>query len=141
MSNHTRLHNPNYVGPGVWFSIHSDAAWANTIEKKKVVIEQIKYKQAHFPCGDCKVHFGDYISTHPMEKTLNSDEESLFKWTVDFHNAVNYRLNKPQVSYEDARKIFYNDSVYCSAKCDETEPVTQNNKPRIVPKDLPGYIF
>ncbi len=139
MSNHTRLHNPNYVGPGSWFNIHTLAAWADTPERKKIVAEQIKYIQAHFPCGDCKVHFGNYIETHPLESTFDSNSDSLFQWTVNFHNAVNYRLNKPQVSFTEAKKIFYNDSIYCSAKCDD-EPI-QISKPKIVPKDLPGSIF
>jgi hypothetical protein len=140
MSNHSRLHNPSYVGPGTWFSIHSMAAYADTPEKKKCVIDQIKYIQAHFPCGDCKVHFGNYISSHPMEPTLQGGADALFLWTVNFHNAVNFRLNKPQVSYEEARKIFYSDSIYCTAKCDdEPQPPIKNIK--LVPRDMPGHMF
>lgn len=141
MTNHSKLHNPKYVGPGTWFTIHSLAAWAKTPEQKKVVIEQIKYMQSHFPCGDCKVHFGDYIVNHPMEITINGNEDALFLWTVDFHNAVNYRLGKDQVSFKEAKSIFYDDSVYCSAKCDEEAETPKPTGPKIVPVDYPGYIF
>lgn len=141
MTNHSKLHNPVYVGPGVWFSIHSIAAWAKTPEKKRHTIEFIKHLQEHFPCGECKGHFGNYIETHPMDYTIKGSEDSLFLWTVNFHNAVNYRLNKQQVTYEEAKSIYYTDSIYCTASCDDdkTEPV--NKKPNIVPAEYPGYIF
>lgn len=138
MSNHNRLHNQNYIGPGLWYGMHLDAAWATTPDKKVCVIGKIKNLQAKFPCGECKVHFGDYIQSHPLEPTINADEEALFRWTFNFHNAVNARLKKPQVSYDDAKKIFYEDSAYCSADCDETPKRTP---PRLIPKDMPGYVY
>ena len=141
MSNHSRLHNPNYTGPGIWFTIHSIAAQAKTPEEKKFVIKQIKYLQEHFPCGDCKIHFGEYINKHPLENAINGSEESLFIWTFNFHNAVNFRLKKPQVTYEEAKSIFYKESIYCDAKCDQSEEVKNNKPPKIVPRDMVGYMF
>ena len=138
MSNHNKLHNQNYIGPGIWYKLHLDAAWADTAEKKKCVIEQIKNLQAKFPCNDCKIHFGNYIEMHPLESTINSNSESLFLWTFNFHNTVNYRLKKKQISYDDAKKIFYDNSIFCSADCNEDKSRTP---PKLIPKDLPGYIF
>lgn len=139
MSNHSRLHNPNYSGPGIWFSMHTDAAAAKTSEDKKYVCKQIRNKQAKFPCKDCKEHFGFYLQNNPPESTINGSEDALFLWTVNFHNAVNFRLGKPQVSYEDAKSIFYDDNFICMSECDKGENI--KIKPRIVPKDLPGTIF
>ncbi len=138
MSNHQRLHNPNYVGPGIWFTLHSNASWADTIDRKRCVIDQIKHLQVNFPCNECKVHFGEYIRTHPLESTLNDNPESLFAWTVAFHNAVNLRLRKSQVSYEDAKKLYYENAAFCLQNCDEEKPKTP---PKIIPRDLPGYYF
>ena len=138
MANHNKLHNQNYIGPGVWYKLHIDAAWADTPEKKKCVIEQIKNLQDKFPCSDCKIHFGNYIATHPLESTINGNSESLFLWTFNFHNAVNYRLKKSQISYDDAKKIFYDNSIFCAADCNEEKSRTP---PKLIPKDLPGYIF
>ncbi len=138
MSNHTKLHKPTYVGPGIWYSMHTNAAWAKTIEQKKCVIDQIKNLQANFSCSECKEHFGEYIQKHPLEVTLNGNEESLFLWTFNFHNSVNYRLKKPQVSYEDAKKLFYENSSFCARNCDDEKVKTP---PKLIPKDLPGYIF
>ena len=138
MASHNRLHNPNYSGPGIWFNMHTNCAWATTPEQKRFAIDQIKNLQSKFPCGECKVHFGNYIQAHPMESTINGNEEALFLWSFNFHNAVNARLRKPQLSYEDAKKIYYDDASFCSAKCDEEKSKTP---PKLRPKDLPGYIF
>jgi hypothetical protein len=140
MVNHSKLHNPNYVGPGIWYKMHLDAAWADTDDKKRVVIEQIKYLQSNFPCGECKEHFENYIRTHPLELTLGKSPESLFLWTFNFHNAVNHRLKKPQVSYDDAKKIFYNNSEFCASDCTKEEKKSKT-PPRLIPKDLPNYIL
>jgi hypothetical protein len=138
MSNHSRLHNPNYSGPGIWYAIHSMAAWAKTKEQKTFAVEIIKHYQRNFPCGECKGHFGNYIETHPLEPVINdSNEESLFLWTFTFHNAVNHRLKKPQVSYEDAKNIFYSNSEFCMSDCSETKV----KHPNIIPRDVPGTFF
>lgn len=135
----SKLHNPVYIGPGIWVNMHTNAAWADTVERKKCVIEQFKHSQQNFPCNECKIHFGEYISTHPLEATLNGGKEALFAWTVAFHNAVNYRLKKPHFSYEDAKKIYYENSELCMKNCNEE--VSVKTPPKIIPKDLPGYIF
>ena len=139
MSDHNKLHNPVYIGPGEWNTIHTLAAWANTPERKKIVIEQIKYLQSRFPCIECKGHFGNYIIAHPMEYTIDGPEDALFLWTVNFHNAVNHRLGKAKVSYEDAKSIYYAD-FFCFSKCDE-ETKTIKPTPKIVPKEYPGSIY
>lgn len=140
MVNHSKLHNQNYIGPGIWYKMHLDGVWADTDEKKRCVIDQIKYLQANFPCGECKEHFADYIRTHPLELTLGKSPESLFLWTFNFHNAVNYRLKKPQVSYDDAKKIFYGNSEFCASDCAKEEKKIAT-PPKLVPKDFANYIL
>lgn len=140
--NHSKLHNPVYVGPGIWFVIHTLTAEAKTPEQKKDAIRHIRTLQSKFPCLECKGHFGSYLEKHPPEETINGSEDSLFVWSFNFHNAVNYRLKKAQVSLEDAKSIFYEDSVFCTAKCDEEKTEMKEDKtqakrgPRIVPKDV-----
>jgi hypothetical protein len=144
MSNHSRLHKPTYVGPGIWFTMHTLAAMAKTPDEKKQAIGQIKYLQSKFPCEECKLHFGNYIETHPLENTLNGNEDSLFLWTFNFHNVVNFRLGKSQVSYEEAKNIFLNEMIFCSADCESDVPeVVEKSKSgtKIIPRDMPGYMF
>lgn len=158
--NHSKLHNPVYVGPGIWFTIHTLAANSRTDSEKEDVIRHIRKLQDRFPCLECKGHFGEYLSKHPPEDTLGGNEDSLFLWTVNFHNAVNYRLKKPQVSYEEAKSIFKENDLFCTKKCDEEENGTtgspkEQKGPRtvinlfvnsdskgakLVPKDIPSYL-
>ena len=59
------------------------------------------------PCEICKVHATHYIDD--IKKQLDiicSGRDSLFKWSVDFHNSVNKRNNKKEISYEEAYKIY-----------------------------------
>lgn len=139
MTQHSKLHNPNYIGPGSWFTIHSMAACISDENEKKCVIKVIRHLQKSFPCGDCRGHFGTYLDKNPPEMTLGGSLDSLFVWTVNFHNAVNYRLGKPQVSVEEARKIFYEDSEFCMKDC--TKEIETKLNPKLIPKDLPGYMF
>ena len=125
--NHSHLHNPKYVGPGMWFAIHTLAAQARTDKEKKDVIHHIRCLQNKFPCAECKGHFGTYLASHPPEETIGKGSESLFAWTVNFHNAVNHRLKKPQLSYEEAKSIFLNDTIFCTADCDDKDSSNPKN--------------
>ncbi len=158
--NHSKLHNPVYVGPGIWFTIHTLAANARSKKEKEDVIHHIRKLQDRFPCLECKGHFGEYLSKHPPEDSIDGNEDALFLWTVNFHNAVNYRLKKPQVSYEEAKSIFKENEVFCTKKCDEEEETSNKNHgpktvvniymnsedsknskgPKLVPKDIPSYL-
>ena len=44
----------------------------------------------------------------------------MLKWTVDFHNEVNLRLNKKIFTYEDALQK-WNGSQFCTENCDDEE--------------------
>jgi hypothetical protein len=147
--NHSKLHNPVYVGPGIWFTIHTFAANASSDSEKKDVIKHIRKLYDRFPCLECKGHFGEYLAKHPPEDTLGGNDDALFLWTVNFHNAVNYRLKKPQVSYEEAKSIYKENDIFCTKKCDEDEDSSNVSKttvtieikgPRLVPKDIPSYL-
>lgn len=54
---------------------------------------------AKLPCGDCRQHWIAWTTANPPP--LDS-AESFFVWAVQAHNAVNLRLNKPEVSVGDA---------------------------------------
>ena len=57
---------------------------------------------ARIGCGSCRSH-----ATRVVMKTLIPTEPmAAFRWTIDFHNEVNRRLNKKQVSYEEAKRFW-----------------------------------
>jgi hypothetical protein len=100
---------------------------AKTQKEKEFVIKQIRIIQENFPCQECKSHFWDYLNNHPPEDTIKKDSEALFLWTVNFHNAVNFRVGYKQLSFEEAKSLYSGDSLFCSkSSCDED--FEQNNE-------------
>ena len=106
--------NPNIWGPPLWFTLHNTAIKYPVIasplysSNMKNFINSIPYI---LPCEKCKVHAINYIETIKNELDyICNGRENLFKFFVDFHNSVNKRNNKKEISYEEAYKI-YNSNV------------------------------
>jgi len=55
------------------------------------------------PCGECRVHWSNLISEFPPDF---SSQNSFFEWGVEAHNKVNKRLGKPQISLDDAKRLW-----------------------------------
>jgi len=51
----------------------------------------------------CKEFFTNWHRQNPVEYGPN---HAYFKWTVRAHNAVNVKLGKPELSYEDAFQLY-----------------------------------
>jgi hypothetical protein len=86
--------NLNDIGYCSWVLIHASAYnYPNSptdIQKKDVtaLFEKIILTYE----GDLK----DEISTYLQEKSINANSRNeLIKWTVDFHNFINEKINKP----------------------------------------------
>ncbi len=110
----TSTSNPNIWGPAMWFTLHNTAikypinASPLYISKMKDFIMAIPYI---LPCEKCKVHANNYIDTIKDQLDfICSGRDSLFKFFVDFHNSVNKRNNKKEITYEEAYKL-YNSNV------------------------------
>ena len=106
--------NPTIWGPPLWFTLHNTAIKYPVIasplysSNMKNFINSIPYI---LPCEKCKVHAINYIDTIKNELDyICNGRENLFKFFVDFHNSVNKRNNKKEISYEEAYKI-YNSNV------------------------------
>lgn len=100
-----RVTNAVNIGPGWWLSGHllADAA-DNTAGKKHgkayraTFLFWVEHTAKYFKASDCKNHFLNFVTARPPEK-----EPSFFVWTVDAHNAVNKRNNKPVYTVKQAR--------------------------------------
>lgn len=121
MSYYKDITNPKYVGPGVWYVIHSIAYYANTLADQKNAIKTITFICEHFPCEKCRGHAQKYIKENPMENNLMKEKKelSLFLWTWKFHNAVNYRIGKHIMSWEVAIQLYApsKEPKLCSKDC------------------------
>uniref|UniRef100_A0A6C0AG00 thiol oxidase n=1 Tax=viral metagenome TaxID=1070528 RepID=A0A6C0AG00_9ZZZZ len=110
---------PKLFGPGNWHSLHLMAANANTTETKKSVLWFIKILSNNFYCLKCKEDFLEYIKKDNPSLYINQ-KEGLFYWSYNFHNSVNKKLNKPIMSYEEAKKLYFSPEV-CVEHCFEEE--------------------
>jgi len=102
--------NPNVWGPPFWFTIHNGICKypisASNIQKERMK-GFILGIPVMLPCEICKIHANNFIDDSKKDLDLIcSKRESLFKWSVDFHNSVNKRNNKKEISYEEAKNIY-----------------------------------
>jgi hypothetical protein len=116
------------VGPGVWYLIHSMALKASngTYNDKSEFIKFMHHLSKTFPCPVCKEHINEYLARHSFESYCKDivDKESkikigLFKWSWEFHNAVNIRLQKKTMDFRTALHLYLPDdeNTVCTTNC------------------------
>ena len=130
--------NPKYIGPGTWNVIHTLAYNATTKELKEAFMKHMTIICNQFPCETCREHSKKYLKENPMSEYLNVVTEGkklgLFTWTWQFHNAVNYRIGKPILSWDMALHIYdqyktgkSSDGV-CSQECSDPDHKNKKDK-------------
>lgn len=103
---YTSPSNPNVWGPCAWLYFHISSAnyplKASNITKE-LMKNRLLALPIEIPCSACRPHAQDFIELNKDRlDDICSGRDSLFKFFVDFHNKVNERHNKPQMSYEEA---------------------------------------
>jgi hypothetical protein len=108
--NNKASNNPLLWGPPFWYTLHNGAyhypehAGPLHVERMKNFILAIPIM---IPCATCKEHATAFIDNYrPKLDNICAGKDSLFKFFVDFHNQVNKRYGKPELSYEEAYKIY-----------------------------------
>jgi len=108
--NHGKAH-PSLWGPKAWYFLHTSAAFYPmnpTKAQQQAMKESIKTLPVLLPCKkcthECEIFVNNYIDDLD---DICSTNDKLFRFFVDLHNAVNQRTGKPTMSYEEARKIYY----------------------------------
>ena len=95
-----------------WDNIHKMAVDASTNELKEEFGRYIEFLRHNFPCPKCRPHIKKYMKLHPIKSYYNITEDGkdvgMAKWSWEFHNDVNKRLFKRQVSWEDFKKKYLN---------------------------------
>ena len=102
-------------GRGIWHTLHLLALHATTSKLKEAYITMVTLLADNFGCESCKDDFKNYVS---QIRKYYHIEQGMFKWSVDFHNFVNVKLNKPVVEYNDALLKFKN--LVCT-NCNQEE--------------------
>lgn len=99
-------HLPSHWGPLWWPHIHSVGMTfkESRTEDEEIYASYFRGLPATLPCPGCRLHCIEYLTSHPPPVSGNAGTDALWKWTVDFHNAVNSRKEKREFSYEEAEK-------------------------------------
>ena len=107
---YTNSANPSVWGPAFWFSLHNGAL-RYPIQAAPLWKERMK----HFilgipvmvPCEKCSDHATAYLESnfYKIDEIVTS-RSKLFEFFWEFHNYVNRSLNKPEMSLEDAYKMY-----------------------------------
>lgn len=96
-------------GNQLWNYIHSitiiDFDDCNVNKKFGLEIYEC-LKTLKLPCKHCQKELDEEINNIDIDKLTES--MYLFKWSYNFHNKINAKLNKSILIYEDAIKIHTN---------------------------------
>jgi hypothetical protein len=102
-------------GKHLWFSMHFIALGY----PQKPSTENVRDYRNYFgnlhrtiPCTVCSFEYERILQEHPLDLSHLKDNESLFRWTVDIHNMVNKKLNKQQMSQDDAWDFYNHPDIF-----------------------------
>lgn len=97
-------------GPGMWIFMSIICFYASTSYEKLCVVEIIQWFVEEINNLTNNYHLSEIfyeIETQLKKAALvEAKEYELFAWSVDFHNRVNLRLGKDQLSFEDALDMY-----------------------------------
>lgn len=101
---------PEVWGPSFWFSLHNGAA-RYPINASPICAERMKGFILGIPfilpCEKCADHATAHIENNYRRlDDIVSGRQKLFNFFCDFHNYVNKRYNKPEMSYQDAYALY-----------------------------------
>ncbi len=103
-------------GPRGWNWLHQLAInyprRAPTREEARLAFRRIWTFVTHLPCEECRRHATAYVVKYPPN--LRSTVE-LQSWAWEFHNAVNRRLGKPEMSYDDYLRTYAEEIHWANA--------------------------
>lgn len=81
-----------------------------TEEDKERVRTFFKIIPYYLPCSICGVNLVKEMTDKPLSDEVLKNMDTLSHWLVDLHNSVNIRLKKPTVTYEAAKKYYFEDA-------------------------------
>ena len=102
-----------YWGPRVWRMLHLLANISDRSDVPSVWRQLLRITAVTLPCEKCRVHFTAYLKTHSIIGSTNPTKITglLVRETIKdnlriFHNDVNARLGKPQLSRDEYNVVY-----------------------------------
>lgn len=93
-------------GPAGWKFLHTITfAYPDqpTLQQQRSATDLFTSLQDMLPCPACQGHYQEFLKQNPIPV---SNAVDLQKWLVNLHNSVNQRLQKPLVTYEQAKQMY-----------------------------------
>ena len=102
--------NPLIWGPSFWFTLHNGSL-RYALKPSPILKERMKQFVLNIPimipCEKCADHAQFYIESHYDKiDEIVSSKSNLFEFFWKFHNEVNSRLNKQQITLQKAYDIY-----------------------------------
>lgn len=89
----------------LWVELHRHALHDHvdgTTDKKWLMTWSAKVPKFTKGCA-CNDHWKKWLATHPPNFATR---DTYFEWTVKAHNSVNKRLNKPELTVDQAKALY-----------------------------------
>lgn len=96
----------DHWGHHLWGYIHTICIidCGNNSELADKTIKNLIELTHAIPCPKCIHLYSDHLQK--LETIDKAESMVLFKWSVELHNAVNRKMRKSEMSYEDALKTW-----------------------------------
>ena len=91
--------NPRKFGPSFWGALHTaclEPADMGALRKFIYIFPFV------LPCSACRVSFKEILD----EKPPPTCPRSMFAWSVEVHNMVNYKLGKQHMGLREAYRVW-----------------------------------
>jgi uncharacterized protein YbaR (Trm112 family) len=99
---------PPIWGPHWWMTIHTltyscvDTTCDVSVNK---CVASITTLLENLPCPACRHHALEYVKQYPIP---THSIDARVDWGISFHNAVNRRLNKPELTLQEGKTAIVN---------------------------------
>ena len=134
--------DPKYIGPGIWFTLHTLAKNAVTKADKGNFLRFLMSLREDFPCPNCRIHINNFLEIHPPDPFMKSTApDSLFKYTwISIIMLILVYTNL--LCHGRPLKLFdYHPNLpsgVCQSNCDGAN---DNSNPTEIKKDEPTFYF
>ena len=99
------------VGPGLWYSLHKEAAHADTRTKRRRLLKRMQDWSASLDCPTCRHHLGEFLrrTKHLWPDIIFGGPEIALYYTWFLHDDVNRRKGLTagaRPSFEEIKAIY-----------------------------------
>lgn len=134
------MDNPDIIGPGTWALIHKIGWISITLDKFKQNVSVIRVMIENFGSAACicREHALEHLRSDPPEEYIKMIDRNgrligLAYWGWKFHNAVNQRLGKPILPWEEFVD-FMNSRTQDRSRINQSPPRSPTSSPNGSPR-------